>query len=100
MGKAQRLFKKWSKNIPTDARVQEVKTLLNHYFNGLWNQWKTSHIVVRCEKLKAFPDYQPYGEISVPVKGGQKVKGYYIKELIKAIGILEELGGGGNEEGS
>lgn len=66
---------------------------------GKAHQWKTSHIVVRCEKLKAFPDYQPYGEISVPVKSGQRVKGYYIKELIKAIGILEELGGG-NEEGS
>ena len=98
MGKAQKLFKKWSENIPTDARVQEVETLLNHYFNGLWNQQKTSHIVVRCEELKTLQDYQPYGEISVPVKGGQKVKGRYIKELIKAIGILEELGGEENEE--
>jgi len=32
MGKAEKLFNKWSGNIPTDARVQEVKTLLNHYF--------------------------------------------------------------------
>lgn len=45
----------------------------------------TDGLRIRCEKLNIFPEYAPFGEISVPVKGGQKVKGYYIKALIKAI---------------
>jgi len=90
MGKAEKLFDRWSENLPKEARIQEVKTLLNTYFEGQWDHDGTSHIVVRCEKLKALPDYQPFGEISVPVKGGQKVKGYYIRSLIKAIKDLQE----------
>ena len=90
MGKAQKLFDKWSENIPKEVRIQEVKTLLNTYFEDQWDHDGTSHIVVRCEKLKTLPDYKPFGEISVPVKGGQKVKGYYIRTLIKAINDLRE----------
>lgn len=37
-------------------------------------------------------DYQPYGEISVPVKGGQQVKGFYIKRLVAAVKFLTESG--------
>ena len=92
MGKAQKLFDQWSDNIPKEARVQDVKTFLNYYFPDMWNQKRSSHIVVRCEGLKVFPDYQPYGEISVPVKGGQKVKKFYIKALINAVNLLTELG--------
>lgn len=93
MVKAQKLFEKWTDNVPKEARVQDVKTFLGHFFRGMWDQQGTSHIVVRCEALKVFPEYQPYGEISVPVKGGKKVKGIYIKALIKAICLLDELGG-------
>ncbi|MBN1931450.1 MAG: hypothetical protein JW786_07570 [Desulfobacterales bacterium] len=92
MGKAQKLFDQWVDNVPKDARVQDVKTFLNAYFPGMWNQKGSSHMVIRCDALKPFPDYQPYGEISVPVKGGQKVKGFYIKQLVKAVQLLKELG--------
>ena len=92
MPKAHKFYRKWADTIPREARVNEVKTLLDHYFPGMWNQKRTSHIVVRCERLKAFQEYQPFGEISIPVKGGQKVKGFYIKALIRAIDLLSELG--------
>lgn len=92
MGKALKLFEKWTDNVPKEARLQDVKTFLSHFFPGMWDQQGTSHIVVRCEALKIFPEYQPYGEISVPVKGGKKVKGFYIKRLIKAVYLIEELG--------
>jgi len=92
MGKAQKIFELWADTIPKEARVQDVKTFLNTYFKGMWDQKGSSHMVVRCEALKTFPDYQPYGEISVPVKGGQKVKGFYIKQLVKAVQLLQELG--------
>jgi len=92
MGKAQKFFDQWANNVPKEARVQDVKTFLSTYFPGMWDQERSSHMVVRCNALKAFPDYQPYGEISVPVKGGKKVKGFYIKQLIKAVQLLSELG--------
>ena len=92
MGKVQKLFEKWADNVPKEARVQDVKTFLDHFFPDMTDQDRTSHIVVRCEVLKAFQEYQPYGEISVPVKGGKKVKGFYIKRLIKAVHLIEELG--------
>ena len=92
MGKAQRLFEQWTDHIPREARVQHVKTFLDFYFPGMWDHKGSSHMIVRCEALKAFPDYQPYGEISVPVKGGQTVKGFYIKKLLTAVRLLTELG--------
>ncbi|MEA2039333.1 MAG: hypothetical protein U9N82_05830 [Thermodesulfobacteriota bacterium] len=92
MGKAQKLFEKWTDSVPNEARVQDVKTFLAHFFPDMWDQQGTSHIVVRCEALKVFPEYQPYGEMSVPVKGGKKVKGFYIKRLINAVYLIEELG--------
>jgi len=91
MGKAQKLFEKWADNAPKEVRVQDVKTFLNHFFPDMWNHERTSHIVVRCEALKVFPEYQPYGEISVPVKGGKRVKGLYVDRLIKAVCLMEEL---------
>jgi hypothetical protein len=93
MGKAQKLFDQWADNIPREARLQDVKTFLNYYFSDMWKQQKSSHIVVRCEALKNISDYKPYGEISVPVKDGQKVKGFYIKRLVKAVRDLSEIGG-------
>lgn len=92
MGKAEKLFAKWADNVPREARVQDVKTFLDHFFPDMWNQDRTSHIVVRCEELKASPEYRPYGEISVPVKSGKKVKGFYVKRLLKAVCLIEEQG--------
>lgn len=93
MGKAQKLFAQWSVNNPKEVHVNDVKTFLNAYFKNMWNQKGSSHMVVRCEALKVFSGYKPYGEISVPVKGGTKVKGVYIKELIKAVQLLLEVEG-------
>ncbi|MFW6333450.1 MAG: hypothetical protein ACOC23_09155 [Thermodesulfobacteriota bacterium] len=92
MGKGQKLLDRWADNLPREARRQEVITFLDTYFPHMWTQNKSSHIVVRCDALKGFPGYQPYGEISVPIKGGQKVKGFYVKRLIKAVALLLELG--------
>ena len=92
MKKAEKLFEKWKDKAPREARLQDVQTFLNHFFPGMWDQVRTSHIVVRCDALKVFSAYQPYGEITVPVKGGKKVKGVYIKSLIRAVHLIEELG--------
>jgi|GEM_PF-802705 len=91
MGKAKKLFDEWGKNVPAEARKQDIITFLNAYFPGMWDQKGSSHIVIRCDKLKVSPDYQPYGELTIPVKGGQKVKGIYIKKLFNAANLLEGL---------
>ncbi|HNR13829.1 MAG TPA: hypothetical protein PKM59_10980 [Thermodesulfobacteriota bacterium] len=92
MTKAERLYRTWNGQVPTEARLRDVITVLDYYFPAQWDQHRSSHIVIQCERLKNFPDYQPYGELSIPVKGGQKVKGFYIKALVKAINLLKELG--------
>ena len=91
MGKALKLYKKWTGRIPADVHVQEVITFLNYYFPGMWGQRRGSHIVIRCERLNQFLDYRPNGEITVPIKNGKRVKGFYIKELVKAVCLLDEL---------
>ncbi len=90
MGKPEKLLRKWRGNRPVEVRVQDVKTILNAFFPSEWDWTSGSHIVVRSEILKKFPDYQPFGELTIPVKKGQKVKGFYIKELITAINIIQE----------
>lgn len=92
MGKGKKLLNEWTHKVPTDVRLQDVKTFLNTYFPEMWDHKGSSHMVVRCEALKAFQDYKPFGEISIPIKGGQKVKGFYIKELLKAVQLLNERG--------
>ncbi|WP_028322822.1 hypothetical protein [Desulfatiglans anilini] len=92
MGKAEKLYQKWSAHIPREAHLHEVTTFLDTYFPGMWKQKSSSHIVVRCSRLAMLADYRPFGEISIPVKGGQRVKGFYIKEIIRAKRALEELG--------
>lgn len=49
-------------------------------------------MVVRHEALKRLEAYKPNGEISIPVKSGQRVKGFYVKKLVRAIRALEEMG--------
>lgn len=99
MGKAEKLYRKWSEHIPREAHLQEVTTFLDTYFPGMWKQKLSSHIVVRCSRLAVLADYRPYGEITVPVKGGQRVKGFYIGNLLRAIRVLEELGEEDDEQG-
>lgn len=86
---AKKLFSKWSLQIPKEARINDVKTVLKYFFPDQWDQKGTSHIVIRSEKLKAFEEFKPYGEITVPVKSGKHVKGFYIKTIIKGIELLQ-----------
>jgi hypothetical protein len=90
MGKADKLYLKWKARTPKEAKIRDVKTVLDQFFQGSWEFGKGSHIVVRHEALKVSRSFQPFGEITIPVKSGQKVKGFYIKILIEAIEVLRE----------
>ena len=90
MGRPEKILKKWRQNRPKEAKFQEVKTVLDAYFSGKWEKKTGSHIVVRHESLKNVQGFGPMGEFTVVKKGGQKVKGHYLKILLKAIDIIEE----------
>jgi|WetSurMetagenome_2_1015567.scaffolds.fasta_scaffold02398_13 hypothetical protein len=93
MGKAEKRLKSWSQNTPPDAPVGEVKAVLKRYFPGKYEEKAGSHIVVRHEKLKGCQEFGINGEFTIPVKSGQKVKGWYLKRLVRAIELVEERKG-------
>ncbi len=90
MGKPEKFLKKWRENKPKEVRFQEVKTVLDAYFPNMWEQKSGSHIVVRHEALIGIPPFGLKGEFTVAKKGGQHVKGFYLKSILKAIEIIEE----------
>ena len=58
-------------------------------FPGMREKKSGSHIVVRHVSLKDASGFEPMGEFIVPKQGGQKVKGHYLKTILKAIEIIE-----------
>lgn len=92
MTKVDKLLDKWLENTPTDAPIDSVKAILDRFFPNHWDQKGSSHIVVWDKKLIGLPGYGPKGDFSIPVKGGQKVKGFYLKRLSATIKLLEETG--------
>jgi len=91
MAKIQKKLEKWLENTPTEVPVNEVEAVLTRFFPGQYERKAGSHIVVRDPRLKGLPDYGPSGDFTIPVKRGQKVKGYYLKDLVKTIKFLKEL---------
>ena len=79
------------KNPPTDTPKDSVISLLDRFFNGQYEFKSGSHIVVRDDRLKDLPDYGPDGSFDIPIKGGQRVKGYYLNRLARTIRLLEEM---------
>lgn len=90
MSKVEKRLSKWLSATPTDVPVDEVLSILKRFFDGKYEQ-KGSHIVVTDKRLIGIPGYGPLGDFCVPVKGGQRVKGVYLKRLAETIDILEEL---------
>jgi hypothetical protein len=87
--KGIKILEKWRTGVPRDVRWEEVRNVLDTFFEGKWRQNRSSHVTVGHEKLIRFPEYQPYGELSIPIKGGKTVKKFYVQRLIRAIDALE-----------
>jgi len=98
MGRAERRVQKWLNSPPKDAHVEEVKAILKRYFQGKFRFKSGSHIVVRDDRLAPYSGFDPFGEFAIPVKGGQRVKGYYLQRLARAVQIINELGEADDEE--
>jgi len=91
MSRADKKIDKWLKNTPTDEPVSSVEAIIKRFFSGQYSRPSGSHIVIQDDRLKGLPDYGPAGDFNVAVKGGQKVKGKYLKRLAFTIKLLEEL---------
>ena len=94
MSKREKILNKWKNNRPKEVPRREVEAILEHFFNGQYRWEKSSHLILQVDDLMDYEDYQPYGEISLPCKGGKAFKGFYVGKLLKVIEILGLWTGG------
>lgn len=95
MSKIEKTLQKW-KNSKQEVRKEEIEPVLNNYFPNMWTYGGStgSHIYkITHPRLAGISGYGPNGEFTIPVTGGQRIKHWYIKKLLKAIEIITE----GNE---
>ena len=97
-GKHKKKLDEWRANPPIDVRSGEVAAMLEHFFGSADNtdsggshDFKVSHAALFGHPL------MPGGQLCIPVSGGQRVKGRYIRRLVIAIDLLLESGNPANE---
>lgn len=98
MGQREKRVQTWLTNPPKHAPIEEVEAVLRFYFPGRLRKKTGSHRVVRDERLATYSGFEPYGEFTISVVGGQRVKGYQLQILARAIQIIEEIEGTQDEE--
>lgn len=91
MSKIEKTLEKWKKG-KQPVPKEKVIAVLEKYFRHNYEIKGGSHIVVRHPGLEGLPGYGANGEFSIPIKGGQKVKPKYVKDLVKVIEYLVEKG--------
>jgi len=64
---------------------------ITRFFPGQYEQKSGAHIVIQDDRLKGIPGYGPEGDFDIPFKGGQRIKGFYLKRLARTIKLLEEM---------
>lgn len=97
MGRRDRLIQKWLTDPPTEAPFEQVAGVLDYFFEGLIRKKSSSHWVIRDQRLKGYAEFDPYGEFAISKKGGQRVKGYQLQMLARAIQIITAEEKVGNE---
>jgi len=92
MSKILKILEKWKHGKQTVPK-EEVFAIPNKFFPSGWEQKTGSHVVVRHHLLKLLPEYYgAKGEFSIAIEGGRRVKPVYLKNLVKAIDYLCEMG--------
>ena len=89
MSKAAKVLANWRNNRPREVNRRDVEKILDEYFPNQWRLEGGSHIVVTSIVLKKYKKYQPYGEITIPLKSGRKVKWFYIKDILQALDFIK-----------
>lgn len=93
MAKVDKRLDKWLNNTPKDVPRHEVEAMLDRFFPNQWRMSSGSHIVVSDDNLKGLEDYGPKGDFDIPVHGGKRVKGYYLKKLVYTINLYRRNNG-------
>ena len=90
MGRREKLLEAWRQKPNPEAEVESVEAILKYYFadtftkaEGGSHQLRVSH-----PALYGHPHFIG-GGLSVPVKGGQSVKGFYLKRIAEAIALMD-----------
>jgi anaerobic ribonucleoside-triphosphate reductase len=91
----EELIDKWLNNTPAEDSVEKVERILIKYFgadsvnkrSGGSHQYRVKH-----PSLQGLPGFGIAGHLSVPVKNGTKVKGFYLKRIAQAVKRFEEAG--------
>ena len=82
------------KNSKQDVPKEELHSVLNFFFGNQWSYGEkgtgSHNFKISHEKFKGHSDYGPDGNMTIPVTGGQRVKHWYLKNLLKAIEIIQE----------
>jgi hypothetical protein len=92
MTKKKKALQKWKESIQPQTPRQDVETMGRRY--GFRIEYLPgSHMRFFHDALKGKEGYTDLGFVEIPSVGGQKVKKEYIKDLLKAIDLIE------NEEG-
>ncbi|MBI2843894.1 MAG: hypothetical protein HYX78_10885 [Armatimonadetes bacterium] len=88
------LIEKWLNNAPIDESVDVVKSVLLRFFgsDAICKGTGDSHqLRVKHPALRDLPGFGQFGHLSIPVTGGRRVKGYYLRRIAQAIKHLEEI---------
>ena len=88
MSKIEKILSKW-KNPPPQIALRDVKSVLKEFGFDIDSK-RGSHIVVRHSCLIGHDGFSNNGEFTIPTVHGRHVKKWYIKEIMKAISIIEE----------
>lgn len=93
MSRIEKRIEKWRNSaFRQDVPKNEIESILDKYFPDEWTYGETrgSHnYKITSAKLKGHPYCGLGGDFVIPVKGGQKIKPIYIKQLVS---IIDELG--------
>ncbi len=91
MSKRDKLLAAWKTQPQPDASVETVEAVLLRYFpDGFSKATGGSHqLRVSHPALFAHPHFVG-GTLSIPVKGGQSVKPFYLKRIVEAIQIVQD----------
>ena len=91
--KYSELVNRWFSAAPGYESADVVERVLEHYFGpeSVKNNAGGSHqFRVKHRLLEDLPGFGIGGYLSIPISGGKRVKGYYLKRIAQAIKKIEE----------
>ena len=89
MDKIEKILSRWTKPKPLE-KLTDVLLVLSHYHFEY--EVQGSHYIAKHPLLKEY--YSEFGRggiVNIPTVRGRDVKRCYIKKLMKAISIIEEV---------